>query len=309
MTISDIGGKHQNGTIEQKNDKNQSFWLGARIRFFKNRMSVVSCLILLSIILFACFGNLFAHWNNEDIDWSMLGTVEVDGMPSISNGHYFGVDILGRDLYARMVQASRISLFIGFVVSIISMISGSFFGVLAGYYGAKTDKILIAADQVTKSIPYLIIFIVWQAFFGRSMFQMIIVMVLLNWSAGFFIVRGQVMTLKTKEFVDAARLMGQTNTQIIWRHILPNMIGMIIIYASLFIPDIIMTESIVSFLGVGIQEPTTSWGKLIAEGAETMLMGTTWQFLIPATFFALAQISLYYIGDGLRDALDPKDRI
>ena len=166
---------------------------------------------------------------------------------------------------------------------------------------------MIAANQITVSIPYIIFFVVWQAFFGRSVFQLVLVMVLINWSAGFFIVRGQVMLLKNKEFIDAARMMGMNNMAIIRRHILPNMLGIIIVYVSITIPEIIMYESIVSFLGVGIQEPETSWGKLISEGARTMQFGTLWQLAFPALFFVLTQVSLYYIGDGLRDALDPKD--
>ena len=286
----------------------RSFWADARTRFFKNRMAVVSCLILLTIILFAVFGGLFSKWSNEEVDWSILGKVKTDGMPSIANGHYFGVDELGRDLYARVVQGTGTSLMVGFIAAICSLISGSFFGSIAGYYGKRLDAFLIGANQITTAIPYIIFFVVWQAFFGRSTFQLILVMILVNWSAGFFIVRGQVMMLKNKEFVDAARLMGQSDFIIISRHILPNMLGIIIIYASLTIPEVIMYESIVSFLGVGIQEPSTSWGKLISEGARTMQFGTIWQFAFPAAFFALTQISLYYIGDGLRDALDPKDR-
>lgn len=286
----------------------RSFWGDARLRFFKNKMAVLSCFILLIIILFAIFGGAFAKWNNEEVDWALLGKVDTHGMPSFENGHYFGVDSLGRDLYARVVQGTGTSLLVGFTAAILALISGAFFGSLAGYYGGRVDALIIGANQITVAIPYIIFFVVWQAYFGRSTFQLILVMVFINWNSGLFIVRGQVMTLKNKEFVDAARLMGQSNMAIILRHILPNMLGIIIIYASLTIPEIIMYESIVSFLGVGIQEPSTSWGKLISEGASTMQFGTLWQLAFPAAFFALAQISLYYMGDGLRDALDTKDR-
>ncbi len=288
--------------------QSNSFWQDARIRFFQNKMAVLSCFILLSIVLFAIFGGYFAQWSNEEIDWSVLGKVKTEGMPSIASGHYFGVDELGRDLYARVVQGSRVSLSVGVIASIFALISGATWGAIAGYYGKRLDAVILGASQITTAIPYIIFFVVWQAFFGRSTSQLIIVMILVNWSAGLFIVRGQVMMLKEKEFVDAARLMGLSDFQIIRKHILPNMLGIVVIYASLTIPEVIMFESIVSFLGVGIQEPATSWGKLIAEGARTMQFGTLWQFAFPAAIFALTQISLYYIGDGLRDALDPKDR-
>ncbi len=286
----------------------RSFWGDARIRFFKNRMAVVSCLVLLAVVLFALFGGFLSQWSNEEVDWTIIGKVKTHGMPSIANGHYFGVDELGRDLYARVVQATGTSLMIAVTAAIFSLICGAICGSLAGYYGGRIDVLLIGAYQITVAIPYIIFFVVWQAYFGRNTPQLIIVMILINWNTGFFIVRGQVLTLKNKEFVDAARLMGLSDFAIIRRHILPNMLGIIIIYASLTIPEIILYESIVSFLGVGIQEPATSWGKLISEGARTMQFGTLWQFAFPAAFFGLTLISLYYIGDGLRDALDPKDR-
>lgn len=288
--------------------RSPSFWADARARFFKNKMAIASAFILFLVVLFAAFGGLLSEWSNEEVDWSVLGKVKTHGMPSWESGHYFGVDELGRDLYARLVTASRISLSVGFLAAIFSLASGAFFGAMAGYFGGRLDAIIIGAAQITVAIPYIIFFVVWQAFFGRSVTQLILVMVLVNWTAGLYVVRGQVLMLKNREFVDAARLLGMSDFAIIARHILPNMLGIIIIYASLTIPEIIMYESIVSFLGVGIQEPATSWGKLISEGARTMQFGTLWQLLFPAAFFASTQIALYYIGDGLRDALDPKDR-
>lgn len=286
----------------------RSFWGDARRRFFQNRMAVVSICVLGCIFLFSIFGGLFAQFSHEEIDWNMLGQIKENGGPSLENGHYFGVDELGRDLYARVVQGSRVSLSVGFVAGIIAVLIGATAGAIAGYYGGRIDQILMAAYNITLSIPYIIFFVVWQAFFGRSVEQMIIVMVIINWTAGMLITRGQVMMLKNREFVDAARMLGLSDWQIIFKHILPNMLWVIVIYMSITIPDMIMMESLVSFLGVGIQEPASSWGALISEGAATMTYGTLWQLLFPAAFFALNQISLYYIGDGLRDALDPKDR-
>ena len=286
----------------------RSFWADARIRFFKNKMAVASVFFLLCLVLFAMFGHLLAQWSYEEIDWAVLGKIKTEGVPSLANGHYFGVDELGRDLYARVVQGSRTSLLVGFVAGIVSVLIGSTIGALAGYYGGRFDQFVMGAYTIWLAVPYIIFFVVWQAFFGRSLTQMILVIILVNWTAGLLIVRGQVMMLKNREFVDAARMLGLSDFKIIFRHIAPNVLWVVVIYSSMVIPEIIMMESLVSFLGVGIQEPNTSWGALISEGASTMTFGTLWQLAYPAVFFVIAQVSLYYVGDGLRDALDPKDR-
>lgn len=286
----------------------RTFWEDARTRFLGNKMAVFSVFMLIFLVLFSIFGHAFAKWSYEEIDWSLLGKIKEEGGPSFSNGHYFGVDELGRDLYARVVQGSRTSLLVGFLAGTMAVTLGSVIGAIAGYYGGKTDQFIVGAYTITLAIPYIIFFVVWQAFFGRALAQMIIVMIIINWTAGLLIVRGQVKMLKNREFVDAARMLGMSDTMIIARHILPNILWVIIIYTSLTIPETIMYESLVSFLGVGIQEPNTSWGALISQGAGTMTFGTLWQLAFPALFFVIAQVSLYYIGDGLRDALDPKER-
>ncbi len=286
----------------------RSFWADARLRFFKNKMAVLSVLVMLGLVLFAMFAGYLAQYSNEEIDWSLLGRIKELGAPSIENGHYFGVDELGRDMFARVVQGSQVSLMVAFTAAIGSIVLGTLAGAVSGYYSGRVDAVLMSFNEITLAIPYIIFFVVWQAFFGRSMLQMLLVMTLINWNNGYLIVRGQVLMLKNQEFVDAARLMGASDWRIIVRHLLPNMLGIIVISASLAIPQMIMYESLVSFLGVGIQEPSTSWGALISEGARTMQFGTLWQMYYPALFFVLAQVALYYIGDGMRDAFDPKDR-
>ncbi|MCP4487376.1 MAG: ABC transporter permease [Gammaproteobacteria bacterium] len=286
----------------------RSFWADARLRFFKNKMAVLSVIVLLALVLFAIFAGFLAQYSNEEIDWSLLGRIKQQGAPSLENGHYFGVDELGRDMFARVVQGSQVSLLVAFTAAIGSIVLGTLAGAVSGYYSGRVDAVLMSFNEITLAIPYIIFFVVWQAFFGRSMLQMLLVMTLINWNSGYLIVRGQVLMLKNREFVDAAKLMGASDKRIIILHLLPNMLGIIVISASLAIPQMIMYESLVSFLGVGIQEPSTSWGALISEGARTMQFGTLWQLYFPALFFVLAQVSLYYIGDGMRDALDPKDR-
>ena len=286
----------------------RSFWADARARFLKNKMAVFSVCMLFGLVLFAVFGHMFAQWTYEEIDWSLLGKIKEEGGPNWQNGHYFGVDDLGRDLYARVVQGTRTSLMVGFVAGITAVIIGSTIGAFAGFYGGRFDQTVMGAYTIWLAVPYIIFFVVWQAFFGRSLSQMILVIILVNWTAGLLMVRGQVMMLKNREFVDAARMIGLSDVTIIFRHIAPNVLWLVMIYGSIVIPEVIMAESLVSFLGVGIQEPNTSWGALISEGASTMTFGTLWQLAFPAAFFVIAQVSLYYIGDGLRDALDPKDR-
>ncbi len=286
----------------------RSFWADARGRFLRNRMAVFSVFMLLCLVVFALFGHTIAVWNYEEIDWAVLGQVKTEGGPSLENGHWFGVDELGRDLYARVVQGTRTSLMVGFVAGPLSVMLGALIGAMAGYFGGRFDQTVMGLYTIWISIPYIIFFVVWQAFFGRSLTQMIIVIIIVNWTAGLLIVRGQVMMLKNREFVDAARMLGMSDMAIIFKHLMPNVLWVVVIYTSLVIPEVIMAESLVSFLGVGIQEPNTSWGALISEGARTMTFGTLWQLAFPAMFFVIAQVSLFYIGDGLRDALDPKER-
>jgi oligopeptide transport system permease protein len=286
----------------------RSFWADAGRRFLRNRMAVVSVGMLGLLVLFALFGGLLARWSYEEIDWNILGRIKEEGGPSLANGHWFGVDELGRDLYARVVQGTRTSLMVGFVAGPVSVLLGATMGALAGYYGGRFDRTVLGAYTIWLAIPYIIFFVVWQAFFGRSLSQMILVIVLVNWTAGLLIVRGQVMMLKNREFVDAARMLGMSDLTILARHLAPNVLWVVVIYTSLVIPEVIMMESLVSFLGVGIQEPNTSLGALISAGAATMTFGTLWQLAFPAAIFVIAQVSLFYIGDGLRDALDPKER-
>ncbi|MFC0161219.1 ABC transporter permease [Mameliella alba] len=295
-------------TVAEEMIVSRSFWADARRRFLGHRLAVFSVFMLLALVLFALFGHAFARWSFEEIDWNVLGRIKTEGAPSLENGHWFGVDELGRDLYARVVQGTRTSLMVGFVAGPLAVLLGATLGALAGYFGGRLDQIITGLYTIWISIPYIIFFVVWQAFFGRSLTQMIIVIIIVNWTAGLLIVRGQVMMLKHREFVDAARMLGMSDLAIIFKHLAPNILWVIVIYTSIVIPEVIMAESLVSFLGVGIQEPNTSWGALISEGARTMTFGTLWQLAFPAAFFVIAQVSLYYIGDGLRDALDPKDR-
>ena len=288
--------------------KGRSLWYDARVRFFKNKAAVTSLLTLVLVLLFTFFGPLFAQWSNEEIDWVILGNISTLGMPSIETGHFFGTDELGRDLYSRVIQGTKISLMVGIVGALIAVIVGTIYGAIAGYFGGKIDSIMMRIVDILMSIPYMFVLILLLVIFGRSIFMLFVGIGLISWLDMSRIVRGQTLSIKRKEFVEAALVTGVGNFTIIRRHIIPNLLGVVAVYATLLVPGMILTESFISFLGLGVQEPNTSWGALISEGAGTMRYGTLWQLLFPLFFFIISLFSLFFIGDGLRDALDPKDR-
>ncbi len=288
--------------------ESHSLWADARRRFFKNKAAVISLVVLTLIVAFAFLAPYFTKWSNEEIDWAILGSVAEDGKPSFARGHYFGADPLGRDLFARVAQGTQISLMVGFVGAFIAVIVGTLYGAIAGYFGGRIDNIMMRIVDILMSIPYMFVLILLLVVFGRSIFMLFVGLGLISWLDMSRIVRGQTMVLKNKEFVEAAIAGGSTKFTIIVRHIIPNLVGIVIVYASLLVPAMILTESFISFLGLGVQEPNTSWGALISEGAGTVLYGTLWQLLFPLAFFVAGLFSFFFIGDGLRDALDPKDR-
>ena len=286
----------------------RSLWYDARMRFFKNKAAVTSLFLLLAILFFSFFGPFLAQWSNEEIDWSVLGDIAIMGSPSFETGHYFGTDELGRDLYSRVIQGTKISLLVGVVGAFIAVLVGTLYGAIAGYFGGKLDNFMMRLVDILMSIPYMFVLILLLVMFGRSIIMLFIGIGLISWLDMARIVRGQTLSIKQKEFVEAALATGVGNFTIIIRHIIPNLLGVVAVYATLLVPGMILTESFISFLGLGVQEPNTSWGALISEGAGTMSYGTLWQLLFPLFFFVVSLLSFFFIGDGLRDALDPKDR-
>ena len=286
----------------------RSLWQDARRRFLANRAAVASLAVLVAVALFAVFGGLAAPWSNEEIDWSMLGAVAEKGAPSLANGHYFGVDQLGRDLYARTVQGTRVSLMVGIVGALISVVVGTIYGATAGYFGGRLDGAMMRVVDVLMAIPYMFVLIIFMVVFGRSILMLFIGIGLVSWLDMARIARGQTLSIRNREFVEAAVAIGVRPRRIIARHIVPNLLGVTIVYATLLVPSMIVYESFISFLGLGVQEPATSWGALINAGASQMQYGTLWQLLFPLFFFTVTLFSFFFLGDGLRDALDPKDR-
>lgn len=288
--------------------KGRSLWADARGRFMRNRAAVASVVILILITLFSFLGEALAPWTNEEIDFKVIGSAASKGMPSLASGHYFGTDDLGRDLFARTAQGTRVSLMVGLVATFIAVTVGTVYGAVAGYVGGRTDAVMMRIVDVMAAIPYMFILILLLVMFGRSMLMIFAGFGLLSWLGMARIVRGQTLSLKHKEYIEAARASGVSSWKIILRHILPNLMGVVAVYTTLLIPDMIMAESFISFLGLGVQEPLTSLGALISEGSKTIVWDSHWQLYYPLGFFMVTLYAFYFVGDGLRDALDPKDR-
>ncbi len=241
---------------------------------------------------------LIAPYPFETIDLSLGAT-----RPSLQ--HWLGTDTLGRDLLSRMFYGGRISLMVGLLATLVSLTIGVAYGLVSGYVGGWTDRVMMRLVEIIYSMPFIIFVILLTVLFGRSIFLIFIAIGAVEWLTMARIVRGQALALKVQEYVLASRALGQSSEKVIRKHLLPNMLGSIVVYATLTIPSVMLLEAFVSFLGLGVQAPMTSWGLLIKEGADAM--ETYWWLLIfPSIAFSLTLFSLNFLGDALRDALDPK---
>jgi oligopeptide transport system permease protein len=280
--------------------KGRSLWADAWRRLLRNRAAVVSA-ILLVLISIACFGaQWFGPYPIDDVDWDNISTP-----PSAM--HWFGTDENGRDLFTRVLHGGQVSLMVGIVATLVSLVIGVAWGAVAGFVGGRVDGLMMRTVDILYSLPYMFFVILLVVFFGRNILLIFVALGAVQWLDMARIVRGQTLSLKRKEFIEAAHAAGVSSFNIVRRHIIPNTLGPVVIYITLTVPSVILTESFISFLGLGVQEPQTSWGVLISEGAR--VMETAWWALIfPAIFLAVTLFCFNFIGDGLRDALDPKDR-
>jgi oligopeptide transport system permease protein len=268
-----------------------------------NRVVLVSMGLIAFISLLAMLGPALSPYADDTLDWQHLAIP-----PGLEASHWFGTDRLGRDLFVRALHGVRISLLISLLASAVSLVIGVTWGSVAGYIGGRTDEWMMRFVDVLYSLPYLFIVIVLTTLFKRGSLAMLLVAIgAVGWLTTARIVRGQTLTLKRREFVEAARATGVGVPGILIRHIIPNLIGPVAVYATLTIPQMITFESFLSFLGLGVQEPLASLGSLINDGAQEM-QSAPWMLWVPALFLVTLLVCFNLVGDGLRDALDPRDR-
>ncbi len=292
------------GTLARaaRGDLPHSLWRQAGRRFRRNRAAMSSVYILIVIALTAIAVPMFWPHGIEDASWESILTP-----PSTANWHWFGTDANGRDLFVRTFYGGRISLTIGLLTTVVALSIGVVYGAVAGFVGGRTDGLMMRFVDVLYSLPLIFFIIILVTIFGRNIFLVFVAIGAVEWLTMSRIVRGQTLTVKSREYVESAVAIGLSRGKILRRYIIPNVLGPVIVYVTLLIPTNIVVESYLSFLGLGVQEPLTSWGLLISQGAG-QLDGAPWLIFFPATFLAVTMFCFNFIGDGLRDALDPRDR-
>jgi len=282
--------------------KGRSLWADARRRLMANRAAMTSLMILTLIGILALLAPVLAAHPFDEIYWDDMAKP-----PRFADGFYFGTDDTGRDLFARTLYGVRVLLSVGIVATLVSMIIGVSWGAVAGYMGGRIDNAMMRFVDVLYALPFMFFVILLTVFFGRHIFLIFVAIGAISWLDMARIVRGQTLSLKRREFIEAARASGSTTFDIVRRHVVPNALGPVVVYVTLTVPAVILAESFISFLGLGVQEPMTSLGVLIADGAR-MMETAPWALLFPAAFLCATIFCFNFLGDGLRDALDPKDR-
>ena len=282
----------------------RGLWSAAGERLLANRAAVLAAMLLAAILVAALIGPWVSPHDLETVDWSLS---PLASPPSLANGHWFGTDANGRDLFVRVWAGTRVSLLIALLASIVSVVIGVAWGATAGYLGGRVDEWMMRFVDVLYALPYMFFVIVLTVVFGRSLWLIFLAIGAVGWLTMARIVRGQALALRQREFVEAAIALGLPSRTVIFRHIVPNVLGTVVVYATLTVPQVILFESFLSFLGLGVQEPLTSLGRLVAEGALEMET-SPWLLLAPSAVLGTLLLCLNFLGDGLRDALDPRHR-
>jgi len=282
--------------------ENRSLFEDARVRFFQNKAAIFSLVVICVVVFLTLFGQSFSQYSYEDMDWD-----SIQSAPSFKAGHFFGTDSLGRDVFVRTLQGGKISLMVGVMGALVAVVIGVIYGAFSGFIGGRIDGFLMRFIDILASFPFMFFVILLVTFFGRNIGFIFAAIGMVSWIDIARIVRGQTLSLKKKEFIEAAFVSGSSYFYIVRKHIIPNVMGIVVVYATLLIPNMIIFESFLSFLGLGVQEPNTSWGALLDEGSKVMDVAI-WQLVFPGIFLVITLFCFNFIGDGLRDALDPKDR-
>lgn len=281
-------------SMQTSNSLGKDAWLRLRA----NRMAMLSLFVLIGIFIISLLGPLLSSFSYQEQNLDKV-------FQPPDKEHFFGTDNLGRDLFARTTYGGRISLAVGLLATLVSLLIGVSYGMIAGYTGGRIDSFMMRGVDVLYSLPFIIFVILLMVLFGRNFLLLFIAIGAVEWLTMARITRAQTLNLKNTEFIEAARALGYSHLRIIFRHILPNLLGPIIVYATLTVPAVMLLEAVLSFLGLGVQSPMSSWGSLIKEGAEKM-DAAPWLLLFPGLFFCVTLFALNFLGDGLRDALDPK---
>lgn len=279
-------------------EKGRSLTQDALARLRKNKMAMLGLVVILVMVVIALLTPWIAPYSYEEQNLDL-------GASPPSAEHWLGTDTLGRDQLTRIMYGSRISLMVGFIATSVALTIGVLWGAIAGFVGGRVDAVMMRIVDALYALPFTIFIILLTVIFGSSMLLLFLAIGAVEWLTMARIVRGQVLTIKRQEFVEAAVSMGLTPWRIISRHLIPNVLGPVIVYTTLTIPSVILLESFLSFLGLGIQPPASSWGSLISGGVETM-EEYPWLLLFPGLVLTITLFSLNFLGDGLRDALDPR---
>ena len=297
-----IQNKENDAALEAAAIEGRSLWDDARARLFRNKAAVAAMIVFSVFTLIALLGPVF--WPH---DYDTLYKERVGWGPTFKHLHIMGTDTLGRDQFIRLLVGYRISLLVGVLATAVSLVIGVSWGAVAGYFGGRVDQVLMRIVDALYAIPFIFFVILLTTVFGRNIYLIFIAIGAVEWLTMSRIVRGQTLSLKNREFIEAARAAGVSQGAIILKHIVPNIIGPVVIYMTLIIPQVILLESFLSFIGLGINEPLTSLGVLISNGKNQM-SSSPWLLIFPAVAMAITLLCLNFIGDGVRDAVDPKER-
>ena len=277
-------------------------WADARIRFIRNKAALASLTVRVVIVVACLAGPSLLPYEFDTADWDNMKMP-----PTWAGMHWWGTDESGRDLLVRCLIGGRISLMVGLLATLASVAIGIAWGATAGFLGGRVDSVMMRIVDMMYAIPYLLIAIMLVTILGREFYLVVLAITAFSWMDMARVVRGQTLSLRSMEFVQAARAIGVSTPRIIFGHVVPNLLGVVVIYTTVTVPGVILTESVLSFLGLGIQEPMTSWGVLIEDGTKVMEVAP-WMLLFPAALLSATLYCFNFIGDGLRDALDPKER-